>query len=444
MGGGILLACEAVSRGWRVILGGKQAFFNNMSRFRNMPGVVFLKSIVPGETFIQEKLKYYGHKIASLDVEGLVPSVGEAGVRLRYSKESIDLTDIIFFWGKKHYESVYNIYPHIKSKSIISGHSIIDEIMIMGRNRKNRQGLKKKILIGTSCGYANHMNGLEFSKRMTSNAFSENINDTDRQKLQYGVELDLEIFDYWQHIIPKLSHQFSSFEIILRPHPCENKDFWTDYTKELENVSVKQGGSILNEMMDANVYLHYNSTSAITAILLNIPIIMINPNVENHLSERLTYVKELAFLPSSEEELFNLINEYSNAPMAEKKHKLLFDYIYNLNSDKNSVNLILDSMEEKFFYIKEDGMIENRKWAELLMVLKFKLKYYLQIYLNTILKLLFNKENHNWMPSADLHYARLKQPRTTVKDCNDYLSKLELDEFQTRLSEISHNLFLIS
>ena len=62
MGGGLLLASEAVSRGWRVILGGKQAFFNNISRFRNMPGVVFLKSIVPGETFIQKKLKNYGHK----------------------------------------------------------------------------------------------------------------------------------------------------------------------------------------------------------------------------------------------------------------------------------------------------------------------------------------------------------------------------------------------
>ena len=39
-------------------------------------------------------------------------------------------------------------------------------------------------------------------------------------------------------------------------------------------------------------------------------------------------------------------------------------------------------MEEKFFYIKEDKMIENRNWAESLMVLKHKSKYYLQIYLN--------------------------------------------------------------
>jgi surface carbohydrate biosynthesis protein len=444
MGGGILLACEAVSRGWKVIIGGKKSIFNNLSRFREMPGVFFLKSIVPGETFIQKKLKSYGHKIASLDVEGLVPSVGEAGVKLRYSQESIDLSDLIFFWGNNHYKSVFDVFLNIKNKSYVSGSPIIDEILMRKKERKEKNKDCNKILIATSCGYANHMNGLEFSKRMTSNAFSDKINDTHRQKLQYEAELDLKIFKYWQIVIPFISARYKDYQIIVRPHPSENKDFWDRFTKNLTNVSVRQGGNILDEMVDANAFLHFNSTSSITALLLGIMPIMIFPNLPNEYIERITYAKDLSLLANTEQDLIDLINQSIKSYSNKVNQKVLYDYIHNINSVKNSAELIMDFVEERNKYLTQKAKLEKRTFKEFSVSHIKSMRFYSQVLLNKFLNLFFNWENSNWIPSNGIRNSKLKQPKINVEYLRTYMSKLGLEDYHSRVIKITNNLFLFS
>ena len=121
------------------------------------------KNIKNGSVINLELPLKYGHKISSLDIEGLVPSIGDAGVRLRYNKESINLTDILFYWGKRHIEAVSKVYPFFESKSYVTGSPVIDEMIIRRNNNKNNVKSNKNILVGTSCGYANHVNGMEFS-----------------------------------------------------------------------------------------------------------------------------------------------------------------------------------------------------------------------------------------------------------------------------------------
>ena len=128
LGGALVLSRHAIENGWRVILGGKASIFPYLSKFKEMPGVFLLKSIVPGELHIQKKIIAGGHRVTSLDVEGLVPSNGEEGVRLRYSEKTINLTDILFFWGKNDYELAKSVYPSISDKSFPLGSPIIDHI----------------------------------------------------------------------------------------------------------------------------------------------------------------------------------------------------------------------------------------------------------------------------------------------------------------------------
>jgi len=444
MGGGLLLACEAVSRGWNVIFGGKQAIFYNLSRFREMPGVFFLKSIVPGETFIQKKLKSYDHKIASLDVEGLVPSVGEAGVKLRYSQESIDLSDLIFFWGEKHYKSVFDVFLNVKDKSYVSGSPIIDEIFMRKKERKDKNNECNKILIATSCGYANHMNGIKFAKRMTANAFSENINDADKQKLQYEAELDLEIFKYWQKMIPFISARYKNHQIIVRPHPSENIDFWDRFTINLSNVVVRQGGSIIDEMVDANIFLHFNSTSSITALLLGIMPIMIFPNIPKEYIERITYAKDLSLLANTEQDLIDLINQSIKPYNNKENHKVLYDYIHNLHSDENSAKLIMDFIEEKNEYLTQKVKLQKRTFKEFSVSHIKSTRFYSQVLLNKSLNLFFNWENSNWIPSNGIRNSKLKQPKINVEYLRTYMSKLGLEDYHSRVIKITNNLFLFS
>jgi surface carbohydrate biosynthesis protein len=450
LGGAILLAEEAVSRGWMVILGGKQAIFTNMSRFRDSNGIFFLKSIVPGEVFMQNKIISFGHRIVSLDVEGLVPSNGESGVRLRYSSESIEKTDLIFFWGKNHYNEVFKCYPLIEEKSFITGSPIIDEIKLKKiHNISNFRKNRKKILIGTSCGFANHINGLEFSKKMTQNAYANNIDYNQIVELEAEIDLDIFIFEYWKKIIPLISQNFPDSEIILRPHPSENYNFWKSYIKlnNLKNLRIDFGTSILNELSTADVYIHFNSTSAITSSILDIPTIMPMPPIDNVLENRITYVKNISQLARNEIELIDLIS------IALKKTKLLSKplvYLYpfceNLNDSKaNASKEIMNVIDSKYDFIHKKSIIRHQNIKEYLLNFLRKIKFLFLFIFSNITYFITGKINFNLPPINAYKSSKAKQPNIKLSKLKEKMQDLIKPENYKNFNivKISNNIFLI-
>jgi len=443
LGGALLLAACAVSRGWRVVLGGKQAIFNNMSRFRGMPGVFFLKSIVPGETFKQKEIAGFGHRIVSLDVEGLVPSNGEAGVRLRYSRESIALTDILFFWGRNHYQSVFNVYPQIKDKSVISGSPIIDEVLLrrkgVGRLRKGSG--KPRILIGTSCGYANHINGKDFAMQMTRDAYSNNLSPREASDLDCEADLDERIFECWKHFIPRIARELRDCEIVLRPHPSENKRFWQSYMKGFDNVRINTSGSIIDQMLVSDAYIHFNSTSAITSMLLGIPTFMLLPELEKKMLERVTYVKDLSITAPSLEELITRIKSYISDPAKTASYKDISQYCENFTSpDFDASAVIMDSLERHFVFSLSQGVIGRRTFSEYIIVRLKKMKLFMFWCLGLCVPW-----GRHFPPRNYYKNAKAKQPNTSLESIREVLCSLLGKEVYGGicLKQLSKNLFLM-
>ena len=69
LNGMLILSIMAANDGWTVVLSGKKHLFPIIDNLPN--GIFLLKSIVPGEVHIQDKIRKYGHKIITLDAEGL-------------------------------------------------------------------------------------------------------------------------------------------------------------------------------------------------------------------------------------------------------------------------------------------------------------------------------------------------------------------------------------
>lgn len=459
IGGGLLLAIYAIKDGWQVILGGKASIFPNLSRFKKMPGVFFLKSIVPGEIHVQKNILKYGHKITSLDVEGLVPSNGEAGVRLRYSEESIQVTDYLFFWGIKHYESVYNIYPIIKNKSIISGSPIIDDIMLKN-NYRNKIKLKKlkKILIGTSCGYSNHISGKDYSKRMTENAIGNNIDPSELKKINNEVILDEIIFHFWKDFIPELSNKFPDTKIIVRPHPSEDKEFWEKYLKSCDNIKVNKIGSINDQMVDVDAFIHFNSTTTIASRIFGIPTFMVLPDIEESLYDRITYVKDYSINITSVEEFSNII-DYETDKLNKLYLKNDFsEYFINNNiTNFNSSELMLQSFNNHFEFIDIEGQLNRIELKEYLRnkknIIRYRIFWFLRIVLEKFIIInsyiipknpltRIKKYKNNLPPRNSYKYSEAKQPNIPTKSIhkliNNYNNDLDID-----IKKISKNLFLL-
>ncbi len=417
LGGAILLAATAVSRGWSVVLGGKQALFNNISRFSASPGIFFLKSVVPGEVFKQDEIASYGHRVVSLDVEGLVPSNGEAGVRLRYSAESIEKSDLLFFWGEEHFASVRKVYPQIDGRACVTGSPIIDEIKVRSARQLATQNSKqkKKILIGTSCGFANHINGIEFSREMRRNAYSDNVSHAEILALELEAQLDIEIFEYWKKNVPLIAENFPDCDVVLRPHPSENVEFWRSYLKAFQNVRVDSGQPILEELLGANAYIHFNSTSAITSTILGIPTFMPMPPIEESLRERVTYVADISTLAGTPNELMGLIGDALARQSRKDIPKELYRYCENLKLGAiQASDAIIDIIERKYVFSSAGLTLGRRSCRERLLVFLRKSKYFLLWLLAILFASIGYKAARTLPPLNAYKSAKAKQPITSL------------------------------
>ena len=452
LGGSILLSKKALEHEWQVVLGGKFSIFQNFTKFKNMPGVFFLKSIVPGEVDIQKQILKFGHKIISLDVEGLVPSNGEEGVRLRYGEKAISLTEILFFWGKKHYQSVLNVYPSIKNKAIISGSPIIDDVYL--KKAKKNINTKSKILIATSCGYANHIGGKDYSKRMTRNAQGKNLKESEITKIKNEVLLDEKIFDFWNIFIPKLAKNLSNTTIIVRPHPSEDKTFWEKSLAKYKNIEINKSGSINEQLKDASSFIHFNSTASITSRILDVPTFMILPKLEEKLIERITYVKDYSIIIDSVEK-FIALNTYNNNKLNQLYNKNdLSDYCYN-NSNIDSSALIIDAIENKIELNNKLNDPVNRELKEYLRYRKNRIIYFSRWFKGRFLEFLiknpFIKKDKLKLvksiifelpPKNAYKYSKAKQPKLKFKNLIKLMNSF--DDLNFTIKKLSNNLFLIN
>ena len=122
----LLIAMETASRGIKVYMGRLDSYI--MRDFFE-PGIILHKSIAPSPHRINELREYKKKKfiVTSLDEEvGLVNKDSKWYLKLRYSKESIDLTDKIFTWGKFDYDNLIKNFQGFKKKFVLSGNPRVD------------------------------------------------------------------------------------------------------------------------------------------------------------------------------------------------------------------------------------------------------------------------------------------------------------------------------
>ena len=110
----LLIAMESASKGMKVYLGRLKPY---LMRDFFEPGIILDKSLTPSPFKLRE-LKGYKKQnfiITGLDEEvGLVNDNPKDYLKIRYSKESLDLTDRVFTWGKYDYDNLSKKFPKYK------------------------------------------------------------------------------------------------------------------------------------------------------------------------------------------------------------------------------------------------------------------------------------------------------------------------------------------
>ncbi len=287
MTGNLVLALEALQNDWQCVLGTKKSIFDNAHNLP--PSVIFLKSIMSCEMSNIRRLKDAGHKLVSLDVEGLVYTDMEEFVTVRFCPKTIEEVEKIFFWGETQRNVVAKTYPSQSDKLQTTGSPISDlwqKPKFHALHQENVDSLKnrfgKYIILPSSFGTVNHYMGYEATLDMMKR---DNMIIEDKQDEFYDFWINYEahifkIFKKFLALLPSLSAAFPDHTIIIRPHPSESHETWKDAAKGLDNIKVVFEGSVSPWLLGADAVLHWGCTTGLEAYLMGRPVVSYNPAIK--------------------------------------------------------------------------------------------------------------------------------------------------------------------
>ena len=348
----LLVALEAIKSDWTVIFGPK----TEMQRwlFKLPQGVVLQFGYHKNFHAQYEKLRKYGHKVASIDEEGLVTLNPEFYRRYRVSEKTLSECDICFAWGNKHAEMLKSSAPEYEERIKIVGNPRIDLCRAEFRKsiEKEADKIRKKydkfILINGNFGSFNHSKGIGYTwDSLESKGWLDT--SADRQYHEVRIALQGTIFNNFKELIPFLV-EHTSLNIVVRPHPSESLTPWLKISEKYdERVIVKRSGNVLPWIMASEVLLHNGCTTAVEAFVLNKPAISYRPE---------TSVEHEAALPHavsnqamSKNEVLDIMKNVIPIHQSKYEKRLsdLGDYIGFINESFSHVKIVEELNHIKLF-----------------------------------------------------------------------------------------------
>ncbi|MEZ9476212.1 surface carbohydrate biosynthesis protein [Vibrio splendidus] len=345
-------------------------------------GVVFYKDHAIWSEKYLEKFKNQGMKLVLHDAEGLIILDENRYLNSRVSKKVIDMADAILCWGHNQLNLFDKKSGH--EKFHLSGDPRFDiaRKLISNDTKKNKI---KNILINTRFTYVNPKGKQDIVPSFKKLGYIQNQQDEDN--FRELINNDQNIFSEFLSLIEIARN--SDFNIIIRPHPSEDHDFYHKYIDT--NIKVDAHTPINEQIEWADCVIHDGCTTALEARAQNKIVLGLRPKLKGHVYD--SYANKFSFenFHSSNEliewvtkfELGNIdlvseldvsedIYNFSNKnPLFSDVLKSTLDSIvineYTIKSRANKqyikekIRKISIIMSEVFPYIKGNGFIVSSK-----------------------------------------------------------------------------------
>jgi len=269
----ILTATLAASKGHQVIISDLTGILRGVESGALSPGIFHTKSLTPSKdkTARHQNLIKKGFVITSIDEEGELNDHGyERFAKARYSEDMIEQTQAVFGWGSEDTETLKKYYPKHSHKIYKTGSPRADLWRSTFSNYWSIPSTFPKkpfLLISCNTGYANNIRSFGELLKM------ENERKRFKKDLEYlNVRIGRTYEDYRKILeyikaIKYLSENNNGYDIVLRPHPSEEKESWEIMLQDIPNVHVIRDGPINVWIQNAFALMHNSCTSALEAAI---------------------------------------------------------------------------------------------------------------------------------------------------------------------------------
>ncbi len=253
------------------------------------------RSIYLAKSFTQRSDKMFrilsklGHIICAWDEEALVHYPPDIYFTRRLSENALRHVSHLFAWGKDN-ENLFREFPQFPDQLPIHlvGNPRLDLLrkefgeFYQNEISRIRQQHGQFILINTNFGNVNaHLPYLnlftdkdEQGNYLTMGRGATGMN---REYAEGRAKFKQTIFDHFKLLIPQLSETFGELEIIIRPHPVENKRPYEELASQHKNIKVVQRGNVIPWLRAAKAIVHSGCTTGIEAYLSERPAVSYAP-----------------------------------------------------------------------------------------------------------------------------------------------------------------------
>lgn len=356
----ILMAILAAKQKRKVIVGDQQ-LIRNLSYFVKN-GVFYGKHLFGKPMFSDDayykRLKSNQFNLVHLNEEGAVwPGSEDDWKTILEQAERpsvLDANDFVATWGE--WQEKFNINrEETKATVKCTGHPRFDLYNSKYNEYFSNEttALKKEfgdfILVNTAFSYSNNgENGVKFIFKKT---LSYDAKNSEHRKYR---------FKRWKNqmfsiasiveLVNQLALIYPEKNIVLRPHPSENSEYYEEIFQGIDNVHVKYEGPVTPWLLACKLLIHNGCTTAIEATLAGKPVVNFSNGSTDDYDVYLANICGVTL--STNKQVTDFIDklesgEYEAIINDQKKAQSLFENFRSIDTAKNVLNLLEKADEGK-------------------------------------------------------------------------------------------------
>ncbi|MDD5450337.1 MAG: hypothetical protein PHT49_00330 [Desulfovibrionales bacterium] len=345
----VLLAKYAAEKGFNVILGRK----NDLNRLvlRMPAGIYFGLGVPENYKNFYRTLFELGNIVVVCEEEGLITYTDDMYLDMRISSKAMEYVDLLFSWGADNRNIISSNKKELSHKIKITGHPRFDLLKPEFSNvyKKEIAIIRKKynkyILICTSFPSCNHfVPGIDYVQSLIDKKVLKSQESIDNFKRYQKIKT--KTLHSFLEAIPLLAKKCPGTDIVVRPHPSENKEVYVKLAREFNNVHVESNiFSVHPWILAAEALVHHYCATAVEAYAANVPRFSLRPEADPLSEKEIPF--ECSKVCSSPEELVKAVHDCL-VDSSSKKHcvtpkKDYSDYVLNIG-DIVSAKLMVDEI----------------------------------------------------------------------------------------------------
>lgn len=294
----LLFSLIATSANFQAVLGPKWMLSPNRDRCPR--GLYGFKTLNKLDANGMHNANALGHTAFAWDEEGpgqILPDVYLKSI----DAAAVDRAACVFAWGEHQAEMLARRFPEAASKITSAGNPRWDLLRPEYRGffdaeaQAVRAAHGRFVLINTNFSTYNSClpGGLDSLADIgaQTGAF-DRASDADKDMLRNIHDFEKGVFESYRKMLPALSRALSDRKIIVRHHPTEKPEVWTEIAASLPNVQAICEGGVIPWLLAAEAIVQNSCTTGVEALTLGKQVVsycaFATPHTDWHLASHVT------------------------------------------------------------------------------------------------------------------------------------------------------------